>query len=105
MLTKSETKILSAMNNGAELVESIPGGWWLEDNRVSGRVCWSLLRKVLISQEQYSSENFRRYRINSDGVHLLTKRALDGGWTCAFCGLHNHESVLNRCCWCKTRRQ
>ena len=35
----------------------------------------------------------------------LTQRALDGGWSCAFCGLHNHTSVVNRCCWCKTRRQ
>ena len=27
-----------------------------------------------------------------------------GGWTCSLCGLHNHASVLRRCCWCKTPR-
>jgi hypothetical protein len=59
-LTKGERVILEKLATDPEimeLVESIPGGWWVEDERVSGRICWSLLRKVLISEHQYSIES------------------------------------------------
>lgn len=73
-LTKGERFILEKLEKDSEyseLVESIPGGWWIGEDEVSGRVCWSLLRKVLISEYQYSGDNFKRYHINEWGRKSL----------------------------------
>lgn len=74
MLTKGERTVLEKLAANPEileLVEAIPGGWWIEEEKIDGRVCWSLLRKVLISEHQYSNENFRRYYINEWGRNVL----------------------------------
>jgi len=71
MLTKGERTVLEKMAQGVELVESIPGGWYLDEDRVAGRICWSLLRKVFISEQQYSDINFKRYYIKEWGRNAL----------------------------------
>jgi hypothetical protein len=74
MLTKGERTVLEKLATDPEvleLVEAIPGGWWLEEERIDGRIGWSLLRKVLISEHQYSDENFKRYYINEWGRNAL----------------------------------
>jgi hypothetical protein len=74
MLTKGERHVLEKLATDLEvleLVEAIPGGWWIEEDRIDGRICWSLLRKVLISEHQYSDENFKRYYINEWGRNAL----------------------------------
>jgi hypothetical protein len=73
-LTKGERTVLEKLasnQDGIELVESIPGGWWLEEEKIDSRIGLSLLRKVLISEQQYTDENFRRYSINEWGRNAL----------------------------------
>lgn len=71
--TSKETEVLKSMLAGEELVQSLPGGWWLEDRQIDGRVGWSLLRKVFISEVQGSSPNFIRYYINEWGRDAIPK--------------------------------
>jgi len=79
MLTKGERTILEKLATDPEileLVEAIPGGWWIEEEKFDGRICWSLLRKVLISEHQYSDENFKRYYINEWGRNALASQQI-----------------------------
>lgn len=74
MLTKGERSVLEKLAidpQVIELVQAIPGGWWIELDEIDGRICWSLMRKVLISEHQYSAENFKRYYINEWGRNAL----------------------------------
>ena len=74
-MTKGEQKLLLAMLQAeeadryedAELIRSIPGGWWLGEDEVSGKICMSLLRKCLLREESGSRDNYFVYTLNSDG--------------------------------------
>jgi len=72
-ITRGEIAMLEAMTEGEgrTLDEALPGDWWIENEKVSGRVAASLLRKVLISQEAYNTKDLRRYYVNSDGRAVL----------------------------------
>lgn len=71
LLTDGEIKVLRRMENEEELVQSIPGGWYIDSDRVHGRIGWSLLRKVLISEVESGNEKFIRYYINEWGKNSL----------------------------------
>lgn len=64
-------KILERIATREELVQSIPGGWWIENDQVHAPSCFNLLRLCLIHQEAGSDDSFIRYTINEDGVALL----------------------------------
>lgn len=82
-LTPRVREILIRMRNrtdteeyeDAELVEFIPGGWWIGDEKVHGRVGWFLLRHCLISSDDFTlSGGYRRachYHINEEGRKVL----------------------------------
>lgn len=53
------------------LVHSTPGGWWLGDNRVAGRIGYHLLRLCLIREQSFCSENCRYYDLNEEGREVL----------------------------------
>lgn len=67
MLTKGEFSVLEKMASGEELVQSTPGGWWLDSSQVDGRIGWSLLRKILISEIDSNDLRFIRYYLNETG--------------------------------------
>lgn len=75
MLTKGERKALEKMVRGEELVQAVPGGWWFDNHQISGRIGWSLLRKVFISEIDTDNENYRRYHINEWGRDALVHPA------------------------------
>lgn len=67
MLTKGEKMVLDEMSKDVELVQAIPGGWWLGNDRISGRIGWSLLRKMLVREYSDSTEEMRRYYLPRTG--------------------------------------
>lgn len=83
-LTKGERRVLQSLADDeyCELVQAIPGGWWLSSTKegsdfeypgekIGGRIGWSLIRKILISQDQYSDDSYRIYSINESGRQAL----------------------------------
>ena len=79
MLTKGEFSVLEKMANGEELVQATPGGWWLDSSQVDGRIGWSLLRKILISEIDGNDLRFIRYYINETGRNeWLSNKACSG---------------------------
>ncbi len=72
-LTEGMAQVLRMIDESTdkELAESVPGGWWVGDQEVDGRVCTALLRLCLVQQEADSSETFRRYTINEDGRGVM----------------------------------
>lgn len=66
-LTPRQRYVLEQMAEGQELTEAIPGGWWLEEERIGGQVGWALLRMSLISQDKYTSDGYHIYVINEWG--------------------------------------
>lgn len=71
MLTKGIHNVLERMAKGEELVEAIPGGWWLGNTCIDGRIGWSLLRNTFISETQGSSSVCIYYHINELGLAVL----------------------------------
>lgn len=53
------------------LVQSIPGGWWLGDEQVDGRIGHMLVRLVLIRQLDFGRDGYHSYVINEEGVKTL----------------------------------
>jgi hypothetical protein len=72
-LTEGMAQVLRIIDESdeKELAQSIPGGWWVGDQEVDGRVCMALLRFCLLHQEHDSSETFIRYTINEDGRGVM----------------------------------
>lgn len=74
-LTKSQRAILEAIKSGkSELVNSIPGGWWIDGERVSGKACHALVRKVLISVSYGDIMSYCAYQINEWGRSALAEQ-------------------------------
>lgn len=70
-LTPGMHDILTRLATGIELDEFVPGGWWVENDRVSAKNCWQLLRLCVISEDGFAGKDCRHYLINSDGRRLL----------------------------------
>lgn len=47
------------------------GVWWCGEEKTSGKIANQLLRLILISKDQYSSEEVRYYHINEWGRRVL----------------------------------
>lgn len=63
-ITDGEANVLHQLSGGKELVQSIPGGWWIDHHQVSGKVCWNLLRKILIRETHSAlTEDYFVYEI------------------------------------------
>ena len=71
-LTNGERNALDLLEDGAELTQAIPGGWWIGIHQLGGQIGWSLLRKALV-REVHSSpqEDYFIYEINDRGSHIL----------------------------------
>lgn len=56
-----------------ELVESIPGGWWVDNDRVSGGVCWKLIWMTLIHcDSQYEhNESYKVWSLRSEAIKMI----------------------------------
>jgi len=80
-LTKGERRLLQKMvDEEEELVFERGGGWWCGLKRTSGRLAWSLIQKMLISESQYSGEGMGHWAINGAGRLALS------GETKIYCG-------------------
>ena len=60
-----------------ELIQSVPGGWWLGSEQISGRIGMALLRDCLISQEDGSREGYWIYTLNSDGRRIADDHTIE----------------------------
>jgi hypothetical protein len=69
-LTNKQRDALEQLANGAELTEAHPGGWWIGNNRISGRVGMFLLRYCLI-RKIYDDTEVKGYIIGEDGTGVL----------------------------------
>lgn len=69
MLTRGERHVLEKLSKEGDLVQEQPGGWWCGDEKISGKIGWSLLRKCLITEDSYSG--LVHYRINEYGIAAL----------------------------------
>lgn len=49
-----------------ELVQSVPGGWWLDNRRVSGKIGWFLLQACLIREVRGGSDDYRVYVVHRE---------------------------------------
>jgi hypothetical protein len=77
-LSSSQRDVLTSMRDlDIELTESIPGGWWLENRRIDGRIGTALLRKVYITASSCGGDSIINYHINSDGRTALDKKRGD----------------------------
>jgi hypothetical protein len=54
-----------------ELVCSRPGGWWVGNEKVSGKIAMNLLRLALIRVEYNDSDSYVIYGVNQDGRRVL----------------------------------
>lgn len=79
-LTHGETDILTKLAaehdpdadyENTEITEFTPGGWYYGTAQISGAVCKSLMRMVLISEVQPDGGSTHRYRINEWGRAAL----------------------------------
>ena len=61
--------------DGDDLVEATPGGWWLGSSQVSGKVCWRLLRHVLIRREDFASAGMQHWSVNETGRRVVADPA------------------------------
>jgi hypothetical protein len=67
-------RILRAMREEEiqEIVNEDGAGWWVGQERVSGRCCLNLLRLALLKQEELDGKSgFRRYEPNSETFKVL----------------------------------
>ena len=73
-LTKGERRLLQKMvDEEEELVFGRGGGWYCGNDRTSGRVAWSLIRKMLIRSDQYlDDDSYAVWDINESGRLALT---------------------------------
>lgn len=62
-------------DNDTTLDHFTPGGWWIGQNQISGKVGYSLLRLCLIRREDYSTETCEYFTINGDGRRALADPA------------------------------
>lgn len=58
-------RLIEASEDG-EMVHEDPGGWWVDDQQVSGRVAWALLRLILIHEDDLGGK-LRIYTLNEHG--------------------------------------
>ncbi|KKL95785.1 hypothetical protein LCGC14_1851050 [marine sediment metagenome] len=73
-LTDREREILMIMlRDGLTLDRATPGGWWLGNYQVSGKVGFSLWRKMMIAVENAkgSTDVIEHFRITSNGVKAV----------------------------------
>lgn len=71
-MTKGERRILQALENDSnkELEEFVPGGWWIDTDRIDGRIGKSLLRKCFI-KVVYEGKDCWAYKITEWGQEAL----------------------------------
>lgn len=76
-MTEGQAGLLEKMiaaGDEEQLTESIPGGWWLDTEKIDGRICWGLIRQVYISEiSGLSSESYKMYYVNEWGRNALKK--------------------------------
>lgn len=54
-----------------ELTHAIPGGWWIENDRVRGQDCVALLRLCLLHEEDVNQDGtYFIYTINEEGRRI-----------------------------------
>lgn len=75
-LTAGERRVLQMMMDfpEEELTQAIPGGWYFDLERIDGRICTGLLRKVVISTSyRGSGDDYFLYYVNEWGRDALQK--------------------------------
>ena len=72
-LKKREAEILRALSkdDGTDLVYNKGGGWWIGNDQTTGTVANSLIRHCAITLEDFGNDDYRSYRINETGMHIL----------------------------------
>jgi len=71
-LTPREKEILERMKSGEELCYEKGSGWWIGDDRTSGRKAFIFLRFCMVSEDAYSGV-VQRYHLNGTGEECLSK--------------------------------
>ena len=70
-LTDGERRVLVLLAEDHELTYANPGGWWIDSERISAKVCMSLLRKCLITHVYGDIGKYEVYKINEWGKKRL----------------------------------
>jgi hypothetical protein len=73
-LTKMGRRILMTLNehpDDFDLVYEEGAGWWLGNERVSGKAVWCLIRDCLISRDNDPDAELERWSINQSGCRAL----------------------------------
>lgn len=72
-LTKRELEVLQKMKENELLTYSKGSGWWIGEEKTSGRLAMSLLRNCLISEDSFCAgrDNYVNYYINETGESAL----------------------------------
>ncbi len=80
-LTKGELRVLKLMEFGeapgadehvdGELVHEVPGGWYVDLEKISPKIGWALVRKVLVRATTAWKDNPMRYVLNEEGRAAL----------------------------------
>jgi len=72
LLSKRATEILLHLRDDPDPdLVCCKGVWWCGEEKTHGKIAKQLLQFVLISEDQYSSEDVRRYHINEWGRRVL----------------------------------
>lgn len=74
-LSKRQREVLQIMNDGGDLVCEKGNGWYIDDDRINGKLPMTLLRHFAISEGQFSNDKIQHYNINETGRH-----SLETGW-------------------------
>lgn len=71
-LTPAQKNILQRMADGEELLYIQGGGWWIGDeDQTNGRLANKLLQYLAISEDSFSRDKYRIFRINETGKMFL----------------------------------
>lgn len=73
-LTKGMADLIKKINasEDKELIHATPGGWWVDDGKVSGRVCQDLLKLCLLHSDGYNDPEYEYFTIHKEAVKMLT---------------------------------